>query len=162
MPSFSSNYSLNSSSETLNCCTQLLLRYFGTHFNQRHFQRLHSCVWWATGLSFQHGPTTEVHWVEIGRRRRPQFLDKKPQEIVFAPSLAFVGSVRGSTALLEDETLVFKVLFHITHGRGQNVIEIHIFVDFGTLFHKNQRKFLNFWHCSPNHDRCLLLVEIND
>ena len=32
MPSFSSNYSLNSSSETLKCCTQLLLRYFSPSF----------------------------------------------------------------------------------------------------------------------------------
>ena len=82
MPFFSSNYSLNSSSETINCCTQLLLRYFGPRFNQRHFQRLHSRVWWATGISFQHGPNTEVHWVVIGRWRRPQFLAPKQQEIV--------------------------------------------------------------------------------
>ena len=44
MSSFSTNYSVNSSSEILNCCTQLLLRYFGPSFNQWRFQRLHSCV----------------------------------------------------------------------------------------------------------------------
>ena len=65
MPSFSSNYLLNSSSETVNCCTQLL-RYFGLSFNQTHFQRLHSCVWWATVLSFQHEPNTEVHGLRSG------------------------------------------------------------------------------------------------
>ena len=149
MSSFRSNYSLNLSSETLNCCTQLLW-YFGPIVNQRHFQRIHSCVWWATGLSFQHEPNTEVHWVEIGRWRRSQFLAPKLQEIVSAPTLGFVGGVRASTVLLKGEVLVFEVLFHITQDRGQNLIDVHLFVDFGTLFHKSQRRSQSFSHCSPN------------
>ena len=87
---YSSNYSLKMSSETLNCWTQLFLRYFDPSFNLRHFQRLHSCVWWKTGLSFQHGPNTKVHWVEIWRWRRPKFLALIPQKIVFAPSFGFL------------------------------------------------------------------------
>ena len=82
---------MNLSSEALNRCTQLLLRYFCPCFNQIHFQRFHSCVWWATDLSFQHGPNTEVHWVEIGWWRRPHFLAPKLQEIFSAPSLGFFG-----------------------------------------------------------------------
>ena len=133
MPSFSSNYLLNFSSETLNCCTQLLLWYFGPSFNQRDFQRLHSCVWWVTGLSSKHGPDTEVHWVEIRRWRRPQLLAPKLQEIVFASSLGFIGGVSRNTVLLESKIINFEVLFHIIQGRGQNVINIHICVDLGTL-----------------------------
>ena len=74
---------------------------------------------------------------------RPQFLAPKPREIVSAPSLGFVGGVRGSTVLLEGEIFIFEVLIHITQGRGLNVIDVHICVDFGTLFHKNQRRFQN-------------------
>ena len=159
MPSFSTNYSLKSSSETLNCWTQLLLRYFGPSFNQMHFQRFHSCVWWETDPSFQHGLNVEAHWVEIGIWRRPQFLAPKPRIIFSTPSLGFVGGVRGITIMLESEISIFKCSF-ISRSKGKNIIDVHICVDFGTLFHKNQR-FPSFWHCSPNHDRCRLLAPIN-
>ena len=108
---------------------------------QRFNQRLHSCVWWATCFSFQHGPNTEVHWVKIGQWRRPQFLAPKPRKIVSAPILGFVEVVRRSTALLDGELFIFEVLFHITQGRGQNAIDVLICVNFGTLFHKVRGNF---------------------
>jgi len=156
MPSFSSNYPYNSSSETLNCCRQLPLRYFDPSFKQRHFQRLYSCVWWATGLSSKHGPNTEVYWVEIGWWSRPQFFAAKPQEIVSAPpSMGWENVWEGG------EISIFEVLLHITLSRDQNVIDIHICIDFDTLFHKNHRRFPSFWHFSPSHDRWWLLAAIN-
>ena len=90
---------------------------------------------------------TEVQCVEIGRWRRPQFLDPKPQEIVSAPILGFVGRVRGSTALLEGEIFIFELLVHITQGRGQKIIDVQICTPCTNDFHftKIREDFQVFW-----------------
>ena len=52
--------------------------------------------------------------------------------------------MRGSTVLLEGEIVIFEVLIHITQGRDQNIIGVHIFVDYGSLFHKIRGDFQVF------------------
>ena len=156
MPPFSGNYSFDS--ETLNCCTQLLLQYFGPSINQRHFQILHSCVWWATGFSFQNEPNTEV---EIKLWKRPQPL---LQTVVNFPctKLGFCWRYESGHRPVGWWNLHFwNALSYHKQSRGQNIIDVHICVDFGTLFHKNQKRFPSFWHCNPNHDRCWLLSAKN-
>ena len=36
---------------------------------------------------------------------------------------------------MDDEIFIFELLFHITQSRGENIIDVDIFVDFGTLFY---------------------------
>ena len=99
--------------------------------------------------------TWTKHWSPLGWDRwwkRPQFLAPKPQKIVSEPSLGFVGGVRRSIVLFDGEIFIFEVLFHITQGRGLNVIEVYICVDYGTLFYQNKRRFPGIWQCSSNHD----------
>ena len=73
-------------------------------------------------------PTWTKHWSQLGWDRAMKEATvpcSRTAENVSAPSLGFVGDVRGSTVLLEGEIFLFEVLFHITQGKGQNVIDVH-------------------------------------
>lgn len=133
---------------------KLLLLYFGLSFNKTPFQ---SCLPWATGHTFQHGSNTEVHWVEIGRWRMPQFLAGNCLWV----KLGFCMSWKRENRPVGWNIHFLKVFFHIMKGRVQSFIVVNILMDFRSLFLKNQKRFLSFWHYSPCHGRYWLMVAIN-
>ena len=152
------NYPLNSSSKALHCGTQLLLWYFGPCFHQRWLQSINIVMRWGTGLSLQHGPHTEVHWIEIRWWGRPQFLAPKLGKIGLTPFLSLLGRVWGSAILLEGEFSIFEMFFHFTKSTH---FDVHICIHLHILFHKNQRRLPRFGHCCPYHDRCWFLATIS-
>ena len=158
MPSCSRNFSHNSSSETVNCCTQLL-RYFSPIFNRRHFQRLHSCVWWATGLSFKHGPPLKSIGLRSGDEGGHTALLR--WKLCLHQDWILLDMWEGALSCRMVKSSFLKFSFISKQGRGQHIYDVHICFDFATLFHKNQRIFPSFWPCGPNHDRCGLLAAIN-
>ena len=161
MPSFSSNYSLNLSYEILNCCTQFLLRYFGPNLLTKDTFKDSTVV---CGERYTSVSNVDQKLKSIGLRSGDEGgnegatipCSKTADNYLLLPSLGFVGGIRRSTVLLEWEISIFEVLFRIMQSRCQNVIDVHICVDFGILLHKNQRIFSSFWNWSSNHDRCWL------
>ena len=104
------------------------IQYFGQSFNQAHFQRLSSCVRWATDLSFKHGPNTEVHWVEIRRWRRPQFLAPKPKDFLYTKLGFYWRCERYNHPVDNGEIFIFEVFFVISSKAGAKISLMCTFV----------------------------------
>ena len=149
MTSICLNYPLNSSSEALHCGTQLLLWYFGPCFHQRWLQSINIIMRWGTGLSLQHGPHTEVHWIEIRWWGRPQFLAPKLGKIGLTPFLSLLGCVWGSAILLEGEFLIFEMFFSFHKDQESKFCQCtHLYSPSHPLSQKSEATSM-FWTLLP-------------
>ena len=59
-------------------------------------------------------------------------------KVTLTPVLGFVCSVRGCTVLLEWERVIFEMFLHFNMGWSQNILNIRVCVQFGTLFNEDE------------------------
>ena len=87
------NYMLQSDVKSFFCFTQGFL----WHFRSCHFKRTLENLNWgmkrSTCICLQKGLNTKFHWVEVGWRRQPNFLDSKTRKIILIPLLCIFGYV---------------------------------------------------------------------
>ena len=74
-------------------------------------------------------------------KQGPHFLALKIQKIGSAPHLSFSGCVRRSIVLLEREVFISKVFLLCLRCWDQNILNIHICIQFRALFDKNEGDF---------------------
>ena len=152
MTSFSSSYSLNSSSEILNCWLQLLLRY--SSLNERHFQRLRSLFGEQQASVSNMYQTLKSIGLKSDDEGSHNFLFENREKLSLHQAWVLLEVLEGTPYCWKVKSSFLKFSFISCKAGAKMSMIVHICFDFGTLFHKNQSKFSSFWHCSPNHGRC--------
>ena len=81
--------------------------------------------------------------------------------MTLTPVLGFVCSVRGRTVLLECERVIFEMFLHFNMGWSQNIFNIRVCVQFGTLFNKDKSGSPILRDGSPYHCQGRFLAAVN-
>ena len=90
-----------------------------------------------------------------------QLFPTESWKVTLTPILGFVCSVRGHTILLECERVIFEMFLHFNMGWSQNIPNVQVCIQFGTLFNKNERGSPILRDGSPYHYQGRFLAAVN-
>ena len=129
-------------------------RYFFPTRAQFDFQSFDIWMILTASVSSQDTPYWKVHWAQIRRGRRSQFLRPKPCHILFTIFSNKIGFMRCGSTLLKSFSIFLKCCIDQGNQFLLQYIKINLLVNFYTLINEEKGCFLSSWsHPTPNHHK---------
>ena len=158
MPTFCSNYLCNVSSETLNYCTQLLLRYFSQALTKDTFKDS-TCGERQVSVSNMDQTLKSIELRSGDEGGHNSMLQNRRKLSLHQPWVLL--EVWEGAPACWMMTSSFLKWFFIPRKAGVKISSMYTFVLTLVPCFTKIEEISSFWHCSPNHARCCLLVAIN-
>ena len=149
---------LNSSSEIINCCSNCFCGILAQALSKYTFKDCAVVCGVRQASVFNMDQTLKSIglWSDDGGVHN--FLLQNCGKLSLHQAWVLLEVWEGALSCWKVKYLFLKCSF-ISHKAGAKMSSMYLY--FGTLFHKSQRRYPSFWHCSPNHDRCWLMAAIN-